>query len=102
MGKSLTRAGLAAAVFRDIGLSHSESAKLVSSVLEEISATLERGELVRLSTFGTFVVAQKGERLGRNPKTGEEVIIPPRRVLKFRPSGRLKEKVNVKLANKKK
>ncbi len=91
--RTVTRADLSDAVYREVGLSRSESAELVDSVLYEISDALVRGETFKLSSFGSFVVRQKGERIGRNPKTGEEVPILPRRVLVFRASPALKERV---------
>jgi integration host factor subunit alpha len=91
--KTLTRADLAEAVYRQVGLSRSESASLVETVLEEICQAAVRGEQIKLSSFGTFSVRQKNERIGRNPKTGEEVPITPRRVMMFRPSNILKTKV---------
>ncbi len=75
-----------------------ESAELVESVLNEISDALVRGEMVKLSSFGSFSVRQKGERIGRNPKTGEEVPILPRRVLVFRASHVLKNRINASLS----
>ncbi|MCC6008783.1 MAG: integration host factor subunit alpha [Rhodobacteraceae bacterium] len=90
---TITRMDLTEAVFREVGLSRSESSALVESVLQEISDALVRGETVKISSFGTFMVREKGERIGRNPKTGEEVPIHPRRVLSFRPSHLLKERV---------
>jgi integration host factor subunit alpha len=81
-------------VYQELGFSRKESAELVDSVLYEISDALVRGEPVKLSSFGSFVVRQKGERVGRNPKTGEEVPIPPRRVLVFRASHVLKSRIN--------
>ena len=92
--KTVTREALYEAVQRVIGLSGHETKTLVSQVLEEIAATLERGETVKLSSFGSFVVRQKGERLGRNPKTLEPAPIRPRRVLVFKPSAVLKEQMN--------
>ena len=92
--KTLTRADLAEAVYRNIGLSRNESSDLVESVLEEICACLENGEEVKLSSFGTFSVQSKLERVGRNPKTGVEAVITPRRVLSFRPSHILKDRVD--------
>jgi len=92
--KTITRAHLSEAVYQEVGLSRNESADLVESVLEEISASLTRGENVKLSSFGSFVVREKGGRMGRNPKTGQEVPIEPRRVLIFRPSHVLKDQVN--------
>ncbi len=91
--KTLTRMDLAEAVFRDVGLSRHESAQLVESVLEHISNALVRGEQVKISSFGTFSIRDKAARVGRNPKTGEEVPIHPRRVLTFRPSHLMKERV---------
>ncbi len=96
--RALTRADLSEAVYRDVGLSHKESAELVDSVLNEISDALVRGETVKLSSFGTFSVRQKGERVGRNPKTGEEVPILPRRVLAFRASLVIKSRINESLS----
>ena len=91
--RTVTRANLSEAVYQEVGLSRSESAELVDSVLHEISDALVRGETIKLSSFGSFVVRQKGERVGRNPKTGEEAPILPRRVLIFRASHALKERV---------
>jgi integration host factor subunit alpha len=90
---TLTRMDLAEAVFREVGLSRHESAQLVESVLAHISDALVRGEQVKISSFGTFSVREKNERIGRNPKTGEEVPITPRRVLSFRPSHLMKDRV---------
>ena len=84
-GKTLTRADLAEAVVRKVGLPRNESQELVELVLSEISGSLARGEQVKLSSFGSFGIREKGERMGRNPKTGEEVPITPRKVLVFRP-----------------
>jgi len=85
---------LSEAVFREVGLSRNESADLVETVLKEMSDALVAGETVKISSFGTFSVRQKTARVGRNPKTGEEVPITPRRVLTFRPSHLMKERVN--------
>ena len=93
-GKTLTRADLSEAVHRQIGLSRSESADLVKSVLDLMSDTLVDGKTVKLSSFGTFMVRSKNGRVGRNPKTGEEVPITPRRVLVFRPSQVMKNVIN--------
>lgn len=93
-GKTLTRADLAEAVVRKVGLPRNESQELVELVLSEISGSLARGEQVKLSSFGSFGIRQKGERMGRNPKTGEEVPITPRKVLVFRPSNIMKERIN--------
>jgi integration host factor subunit alpha len=92
--KTVTRADLSEAVYQEVGLSRNESADLVESVLAEISDTLTRGETVKISSFGSFSVRQKGQRIGRNPKTGEEVPILPRRVLVFRASNVLKSRIN--------
>ncbi|MDT8343658.1 MAG: integration host factor subunit alpha [Thermohalobaculum sp.] len=93
-GNTLTRSDLSEAVYREIGLSRNESAEMVESILDQISDALVRGEHVKISSFGTFTVRDKGARMGRNPKTGEEVPIEPRRVLVFRPSHIMKERVN--------
>lgn len=93
-GKTLTRMDLSEAVFREVGLSRNESAQLVESVLGHISEALVNGESVKISSFGTFNVRDKAERIGRNPKTGEEVPIHPRRVLTFRPSHLMKDRVS--------
>jgi integration host factor subunit alpha len=93
-GNTVTRAQLTEAVYQEVGLSRNESADLVESVLLEISTTLAQGDMVKISSFGSFSVRQKKERIGRNPKTGEEVPILPRRVLVFRPSHVLKNKIN--------
>lgn len=91
--KTLTRMDLSEAVFREVGLSRNESADLVESVLQHMSDALVRGEQVKISSFGTFSVREKSARIGRNPKTGEEVPIHPRRVLTFRPSHLMKDRV---------
>ena len=91
--KTLTRMDLSEAVFREVGLSRNESSQLVESVLSHMSDALVRGETVKISSFGTFTVRDKAARIGRNPKTGEEVPIHPRRVLTFRPSHLLKDRV---------
>ncbi|MFD2175370.1 integration host factor subunit alpha [Rhodobacter lacus] len=91
--KTLTRMDLSEAVFREVGLSRNESAQLVESVLQHMSDALVRGETVKISSFGTFSVRDKASRMGRNPKTGEEVPISPRRVLSFRPSHLMKDRV---------
>lgn len=93
-GKTVTRADLCEAVYKTVGLSRTESAQLVELVIEEICASVERGEPVKLSSFGSFLVRSKSERIGRNPKTGEEVPISPRRVMVFKPSNVLKQKIN--------
>lgn len=93
-GKTVTRADLSEIVYQKLGLSRTESAVLVQSVLDEICDAAARGETVKLSGFGSFVVRSKGERVGRNPKTGVEVPILPRRVMVFKPSNVLKAKIN--------
>lgn len=92
--KTLTRVDLAEAVYQSVGLSRTESAELVERVLSLIADTLVSGENVKLSSFGSFQVRSKKERIGRNPKTGEEVPILPRRVLVFKTSNVLKDKIN--------
>lgn len=91
---TVTRAHLSEAVYQEVGLSRNESAALVEQVLDEMSDALVRGEMVKISSFGTFTVRQKGQRIGRNPKTGQEVPILPRRVLVFRASHVLKQRIN--------
>jgi integration host factor subunit alpha len=93
-GRTITRADLSEAVYQEVGLSRNESADLVENVLKEISDALAREETVKISSFGSFFVRHKGQRIGRNPKTGEEVPILPRRVLVFRPSNVLKSQVS--------
>jgi integration host factor subunit alpha len=93
-GQTITRADLSEAVYKQVGLSRNESAALVETVLEEISSALEDGESVKISSFGSFAVRHKGQRIGRNPKTGEEVPILPRRVLVFRASHVLRDFIN--------
>jgi integration host factor subunit alpha len=92
-GTAVTRVDLVEAVYRRVGLSRAESARLVELVLREIADCLERGETVKLSAFGSFVVRGKGPRSGRNPKTGVEVPIGPRRVMVFKPSSVLRERL---------
>lgn len=91
---TVTRAQLAEAVYQEVGLSRNDSAQLVDVILEEISQSLIKGDMVKLSSFGSFQVRSKAQRIGRNPKTGEEVPILPRRVLVFRASHVLKDKIN--------
>jgi len=92
--RTLTRADLADAVYRTIGLSRTESADMVEVVLGEIADVIVAGENVKLSSFGSFIVRGKGQRVGRNPKTGVEVPIEPRRVIVFKASNVLKNRVN--------
>ena len=91
---TLTRMDLSEAVFREVGLSRNESVDLVETVLDYVSDALVGGESVKISSFGTFSIRSKNERIGRNPKTGEEVPIAPRRVLTFRPSHLMKDRVD--------
>lgn len=93
-GKTLTRMDLSEAVYLEVGLSRNESAQLVEDVLGHICDALVEGENVKISSFGTFSVRDKNARVGRNPKTGEEVPIEPRRVLTFRPSHLMKDRVD--------
>jgi integration host factor subunit alpha len=92
-GKTVTRMDLSEAVYQRVGLSRTESSELVEMVLNTISDRVVGGETVKLSSFGSFVVRSKNERIGRNPKTGEEVPITPRRVMVFKPSNVLKKAV---------
>ena len=93
-GRTITRAQLGEAVYQEVGLSRSESASLVENVLLHVSNTLTKEETVKISSFGSFSVRHKGRRIGRNPKTGEDVPILPRKVLVFRPSQILKNRIN--------
>ncbi len=96
--KTLTRADLAEAVFGKVGIPRNEAAELVEMVLKQIVYALERGESIKLSSFGSFGLRQKSERVGRNPKTGETVPITPRRVIVFKASNIMKERINGALA----
>jgi len=96
--QTVTRQDLAEAVYREIGLSRTESSALVESVIDHIADSLEKGEHVKLAGFGTFSLRDKKERIGRNPKTGEEVPITSRRVLVFKPSQVLRERVDSALS----
>jgi len=98
--RTITRAHLSESVYQEVGLSRNESADLLEMVLAEISQALAKGEIVKISSFGTFSVRKKGQRVGRNPKTGQEVPILPRRVLAFRPSQLLKDQINDGLVKK--
>ena len=92
--KTVTRVDLCEAVYQKVGLSRTESSAFVELVLKEITDCLEKGETVKLSSFGSFMVRKKGQRIGRNPKTGTEVPISPRRVMVFKPSAILKQRIN--------
>ena len=96
MDKTTTRSTLSEAVFKNVGLSRNESSALVDSVFNEILKSLIEGDDVKISSFGTFIVRNKKERIGRNPKTGEEVPITARSVVTFRASNVLKSRVNIK------
>lgn len=93
-GRTVTRADLSESVFQEVGLSRNESSDLVETILSEVVEALARGESVKISSFGSFTVRDKGQRVGRNPKTGQEVPILPRRVLVFRASNVLKSLIN--------
>jgi integration host factor subunit alpha len=93
-GKNVTRVDLYEAVYQTVGLSRSESLAMVELVLNEITDTLAKGESVKLSSFGSFIVRKKKQRVGRNPKTGTEATISPRRVVVFKPSAILKQQIN--------
>ena len=95
-GDTITRAQLSEAVYEEVGLSRNESADLVEAVLEEMVNALSDGETVKMSSFGSFSIRQKSQRMGRNPKTGEEVPILPRKVIIFKPSHVLKNRINPK------
>ena len=92
--QTLTRADLSDVVHREIGLSRADSASMVEKVLGLMCESMANGENVKISGFGTFVLRDKGERVGRNPKTGKEVPISPRRVMVFKPSAILKQRIN--------
>ena len=92
--RTITRADLSESVFQEVGLSRNESSDLVETILSEVVEALARGESVKISSFGSFTVRDKGQRVGRNPKTGQEVPILPRRVLVFRASNVLKSLIN--------
>lgn len=91
--ETLTRAAIAEAINRQLGLSRAESLAMVEAILTHVCDALERGENVKISGFGTFLLRDKAERIGRNPKTGVEVPITPRRVLTFRASQMLKDQI---------
>ena len=94
--RTITRADLAEAVYEEVGLSRNESSELVESVINELSEALIQGDSVKISSFGSFSVKEKGERIGRNPKTGVEVPILPRKVLIFKASHVMKDRINGK------
>ncbi|WP_341209401.1 integration host factor subunit alpha [uncultured Sphingomonas sp.] len=90
---TLTRADLAESLHKQVGLSRADSSRLVEQILERMCSALQNGENVKISGFGTFVLRDKGERIGRNPKTGVEVPIAPRRVLTFRASQMMRDRI---------
>ena len=92
--KTLTRQDISEALYKHVGLSKHESALMLESVLEQISAALIDGKSVKVSSFGTFTPRQKQERIGRNPKTGVSATIDARRVISFKPSRLMKERIN--------
>jgi integration host factor subunit alpha len=94
--KAVTRADLADALYQEVGLAHGDCRKLVDDVVDEIAQSLVREEQVKVSTFGSFKIRHKNERMGRNPKTGEEAVIPARRVVVFRPANGLRSRVAVR------
>ncbi len=94
MPKTMNRSKLSEAMYQEVGLSRSESSDLLAMVLDEIATALSRDEIVKIATFGSFAVRKKGQRIGRNPRTGDQVPILPRRVLTFRPSQLLNGRVN--------
>ena len=100
MSKTLTRADLSNSVYKQIGLSLQECSSLVDTVIDEVCVALEQGHDVKLSSFGTFSLRKKKQRMGRNPKTGKEVPITSRTVLSFNASNLLKAKVNDSLVGK--
>ena len=95
-GKNVTRVDLCEAIYQKVALSRSESLAMVNLVLNEITTGLVKGETLKLSSFGSFIVRKKKQRIGRNPKTGTEATISPRRVLVFKPSAILKQQINGK------
>ena len=97
---TVTRADLTDAVHNEIGLSRREAAHLVEEVVEMIAERLSAGETVKISSFGTFTVRDKGPRLGRNPRTGEAAPIEPRRVVVFRSSAMLRKRIDEGTAGK--
>ncbi len=92
--ETLTRAAIAEAIHKNLGLSRTESLEMVESILKHMGEALARGENVKISGFGTFLLRDKGQRIGRNPKTGVEVPITPRRVMTFRASQMLKDRIS--------
>lgn len=96
--KTVTRADISEAIYKEVGLSRNESSDLLEMLLDEMTTALAKKETVKISSFGTFSVREKSLRMGRNPKTGEEVPILPRSVLSFKPSQILKDRINGKVS----
>jgi len=92
--QTVTRADIADALHQEVGLSHNECSKLLDDVLKEITCALVEEEGVKLSSFGSFTIRHKDERMGRNPKTGEEAVVSARRAVVFKPSHKLKRQVD--------
>lgn len=90
----MTKADLIESVYNQVGFSKKEAADLVDLVFETMKETLERGEKIKISGFGNFIVREKRSRVGRNPQTGREIMISERRVLTFKPSQVLKDALN--------
>ena len=90
---ALTKAEMAERLFEDVGLNKREAKEFVDAFFDTLREALQGGHQVKLSGFGNFDLRQKNQRPGRNPKTGEEVPITPRRVLSFRPSHLMKDRV---------
>lgn len=91
---TLTRAEISEAIHKKLGVSRAEALAMVESILQKMCDALSEGENVKISGFGTFLLRDKGERIGRNPKTGVEVPITPRRVMTFRASQMLKDRIS--------
>ncbi|MEM7197127.1 MAG: integration host factor subunit alpha [Pseudomonadota bacterium] len=94
MTKTITRADIVTAIFQEVGFSRVESAQLLEEIIDEMIAELAEGNRVKISSFGSFKVRQKRERMGRNPRTGESALITSRKVLTFRPSEEMKQRVS--------
>ena len=94
----MTKADIFEKVHNNIGLSKKESAEMVEAVFAIMKSTLESGENLKISGFGSFIVKQKANRRGRNPQTGEALTIEARRILTFKTSGLLKEQINKELS----
>ena len=95
--KTITRTNLADAIREQVGLSRNECESLLEDVLNEVSDCLATGDVFKMSNFASFLIRHKKERIGRNPKTGEEVAIPPHKVVLFKASSKLKEQANLRI-----